>query len=57
MLRVSVELAPPDTKMARITSSNDVRNDSSAPVITAKRICGSVTMTNARGRDAPRGCC
>ena len=43
MLRVSVELAPPPTNSATITSSNDARNDSSAADTTAKRICGSET--------------
>ena len=54
MLRVRVELLPPETNSARITSSNEVRNDSSAPETTAKRICGSVTSRKARGREAPR---
>jgi hypothetical protein len=52
--RFPVEFAPPDTKIARMTSSNDVRNDSSALVTMAKRIWGSVTSRNARGREAPR---
>ena len=54
MLRVSVEFEPPAMNSARITSSNEVRNDSSAAVTSAKRICGSVMPTKARARDAPR---
>ena len=54
IFRVSVELSPPDMNIAMITSSNDVRNESRAEVMTEKRIYGSVTVTKAVKRDAPR---
>ena len=54
MRRVIVALGPPETNIAMITSSNEVRNESSAPVITEKRICGKVMTMNARKRVAPR---
>jgi hypothetical protein len=50
MFRVNFELSPPETNRATTTSSNDVRNDSTAAVTTAKRICGSVISRNAFSR-------
>ena len=49
-----VELLPPETNIASTTSSNKARKASSAPLITAKRICGSITPRKARAREAPR---
>ena len=54
MLRVRVELSPPDTNMATITSSKEVKNASSADVMMENRICGKVTVKNAVNREAPR---
>ena len=53
MLRVMVELSPPDTKREMIISSNDVRNEISAADTSENLICGRVISTKARGRLAP----
>lgn len=54
MLRVMVDMSPPEMNSATMTSSNDTMNASSAPVMTEKRICGRVMSINARSLDAPR---
>ena len=54
MFRVRVELSPPEMNIATTTSSKEDRNDSSAAVITAERICGSVIVKKTHQRVAPR---
>ena len=53
MLRVMVELSPPDTKSEMMISSNDVRNEISAAETSENLICGRVISRKARGRLAP----
>ena len=51
---VSVALLPPDTNIAMMTSSNEVRNDNKADVITENLICGKVIVKKAFNLVAPR---
>jgi len=44
---VSVAFDPPETKIAMMTSSKEVRNDSSAAVTIENLICGKVMTKNA----------
>jgi hypothetical protein len=51
---VKVALSPPAMNNEITTSSREVMKASRAPEITEIRICGSVTVRNARKRVAPR---
>jgi len=51
---VSVAFDPPETKIATITSSKEVRNDNSAEVTIKNLICGNEIAKNAFRRVAPR---
>jgi hypothetical protein len=53
MLRVIVELSPPDTKREIITSSNDVKNEIKDAEIIENLICGKVISKKARNLLAP----
>lgn len=54
MLRVIVELSPPDTNKEIMTSSNEVRNEIKQAEIIENFICGSVISKKALIRVAPR---
>ena len=53
MLRVIVELSPPDTKREIITSSNDVKNEIKDAEMIENLICGKVISKKARNLLAP----
>ena len=53
MLRVIVELSPPDTKREIITSSNDVKNEIKEAEMIENLICGKVISKKARNLLAP----
>ena len=53
MLRVMVELSPPDTNSEMMTSSKDVKNAISDAEISENFICGRVISKKARLREAP----
>ncbi len=54
MCLVRVAFDPPDTKIAIMTSSKEVRNARSAEVTIENLICGKVITKNALSRVAPR---
>ena len=54
MCFVSVAFEPPETNIAMITSSKEVRNDNSAAVTIENLICGKVMTKNAFTLVAPR---
>ena len=54
MCLVSVAFFPPETKIAIMTSSKEVRNASNAEVTIENFICGKVITKKAFSRVAPR---